>query len=140
MRTVEFTILKRLPDHNRYDRMHYGDQGNLQELWKWLIFEAIRNVGFRHIGNTPYFLSKVKVDVTLYVKDKRGFRDEANLEAMVDKLILDRLFWKKYKGQPKAPVIHLLVDDSKEYVTWGKIKQLVDTPERVHIKMTEVEG
>jgi len=139
MRKVEFTCLARLPRHNDYDRMHWTYQRELQETWKWLILEAMNNAGFRHIGNTSYFKSKVVVDVTVYVKDKRGFRDEANLKAMIDKLILDALFWKKYKGQPKAPVIHLLVDDGPEYVTWGEIKQLVNTPERVHIKMTAEE-
>jgi len=40
---------------------------------------------------------------------------------------------------PPRAVISLLPDDSEKWLEWGRIRQLVDLPERVHLVFMPVE-
>lgn len=127
---VEFTIIGKLPRTNDFLRMNRWDRKKLKDVWWFKIKEACQLAGFNYIGNTSYFKEKVKLSVTRYVKDKRGFMDEPNLRHMVDKIIVDQLVDKKRR----RAAVSLLPDDSRKYLEWGRAQERIDSPERIHLR------
>jgi hypothetical protein len=140
---LEFTIEAGLPGNYVFMNAYWGEKKRVKENWKTLVFVALRQAKFHYVGSTSYFKGKVKLDVILYRKDKRGNRDSVNVKNMVDKLVVDCLYPHKYTRKKLKytipPVAHLLVDDSPEYFTWGEIEQKIGKPERITLIFEEVE-
>ena len=143
---ITFTIFKRLPRNNDFIGMHWAMKNVVKDNWKSLIWESFYGMpALKKIGLSspePFFDKKVKIDIECCFKDKRNLRDDSNIMAMVDKLIIDRFSYQKSGRRklqtPKPPVVHLLKNDTAECVKWGEIKQLIDTPERITISMEEI--
>jgi len=98
------------------------------EGWAWAVKAGLQKAGCNYVGNTSYFKTKVRIDVVVFVKKRSCIKDESNLITPLDKLVVDNLVAQR-----------ILVDDSGEFLEWGKVEQKMGNQERIEITLTEVE-
>ena len=123
---LSFELRADLPSANNLLRMHWAKRRKMVEDWHWLVKQALQKQGMKHIGNTSRFKTLVRIDALVYIKDGRSIKDRSNLITPIDKLIVDNLVKEL-----------ILVDDTPEYLEWGKIDQEIVGYEGVVITLTE---